>query len=42
MTNETNSITKEQQWASKFDYWLFNEYEFTEQDLKELDELPTN
>lgn len=42
MTNETNSITKEQQWACKFDYWLQNEYEFTEEDLKELDDLPTN
>ena len=40
-----NSITKYQscntpdQWACKFDRWLFNEYEFTP---KEVDELQTD
>ena len=31
-----NSVNTPQQWACKFDKWLFNEYEFTPQEVNEL------
>ena len=31
-----NSVNTPQQWACKFDSFLFNEYEFTPQELDEL------
>ena len=32
----SKSCNTEQQWTCKFDDWLFNEYEFTNQELDEL------
>ena len=32
----SKSCNTEQQWTCKFDNWLFNEYEFTNQELDEL------
>ncbi len=31
-----NSVNTPQQWACKFDSFLFNEYEFTQEELDEL------
>jgi len=32
----TKSCNTEQQWACKFDDWLQNEYEFTQEEVDEL------
>ena len=37
MNQENNkSVNTPQQWACKFDSFLFNEYEFTQEELDEL------
>ena len=36
MIKNNNSVNTPQQWTCKFDSFLFNEYEFTQEELDEL------